>query len=325
MDWPYTIRQLLDLVCQECGVELDENVDLLNGDYSVERFLYSTKGRRIVQWIAEANAMFARMTPEGKLTFARFREDNTLPFLGAVKSVNVSDFETAPIERVVVKQESDDVGVDYPENSEGEAYTIVRNPLLSTFDAVALRPYIENIAPFLIGMSCVPATASLVNTKDQDMQAGDIITLEDRGGVIRKIPIFTVTKKGYAITVRCTGHKNRESATSVAEQNKLEVVQGRIARMKADLQEVSASLEQTNISLDSVKNQTASVTQLVDAISAKVGEVEETVESVREQSASVELKTDSLNVSIQKLQKENGYSFLAVAIFYCRKHKNKVE
>lgn len=304
-NWPYTIRQLLDLVCEECGVELDANIELLNGEYSVERFLYSVTGRRIVQWVAEANALFARMTPDGKLTFARLEERET-EFIGAVKSVNVSDYETTPIQRVVVKQKEDDIGVSYPENSEGETYSILGNPLLSTFDPDALRPYIENIAPFLIGMSFVPAKASLVNTKEQTVHAGDIITVADRGGTVRRIPVFSITQRGYALTVTCTGNKSRTSPAAVAEQNKLEVVQGRVARMRADLEEVSASLEQTSISLDAVKEQSATVTQLVDGIYAQVGEVEKTVEGVKSQSAAVSLKTDALDISVQKLQKEKA-------------------
>ena len=304
-DWPYTIRQLLELVCQECGVELDENVNLLNGDYSVERFLYSTTGRKIVQWVAEANAMFARMTPDGKLTFARLNEIEE-QFSGAVKSISISDYETASIQRVVVKQEEDDVGVAYPENSEGETYTILGNPLLATFNSDSLRPYIENIAPFLIGMSFVPAKASLINTGEQDVQAGDIITVADRGGIIRRVPVFSVTKKGYGLTITCTGNKSRQSTTAIAEQNRIEVVQGRVARIKADLQEVSTSLEQTSISLDAVKEQSAIVSQVVDGISAQVGEIEKSVEGVKSQSASVVLKTDALDVTVQKLQKEKA-------------------
>ena len=68
--WPYTLQQLAEMVCAQCGVELTGQ-PLPNGELPVQAFAASDiTGRELLQWIAEASGRFCRATPQGALEFA---------------------------------------------------------------------------------------------------------------------------------------------------------------------------------------------------------------------------------------------------------------
>lgn len=68
-DWPYRLRELADLVCRQCGLELEAG-ELPNGDYEVPQFsAQGITGRQLMQWIGQAAGRFCRATPEGKAAF----------------------------------------------------------------------------------------------------------------------------------------------------------------------------------------------------------------------------------------------------------------
>lgn len=68
--WPYTLQQLAQMVCDACGVAL-AGAPLPNGDLPVQAFRAADiTGRELLQWIGEASGRFCRATPEGCLEFA---------------------------------------------------------------------------------------------------------------------------------------------------------------------------------------------------------------------------------------------------------------
>lgn len=68
-DWPYRLRDLADLVCRQCGLELAAG-ELLGGDYAVPKFsAQGITGRQLMQWIGQAAGRFCRANPEGKAAF----------------------------------------------------------------------------------------------------------------------------------------------------------------------------------------------------------------------------------------------------------------
>lgn len=67
--WPYSLQTLATMVCDACGLELEE-IQLPNGSFPVEKFLAAgITGRKLIQWIAEAAGCFCRATAAGKLEF----------------------------------------------------------------------------------------------------------------------------------------------------------------------------------------------------------------------------------------------------------------
>lgn len=67
--WPYTLQELAQMVCRECGVELVEE-PLPNGGHPVAKFAAAdVTGRELLQWIGEAAGRFCHADPEGRLRF----------------------------------------------------------------------------------------------------------------------------------------------------------------------------------------------------------------------------------------------------------------
>lgn len=297
-EWPYTIRTLLDLACDECGIELAEGLSLINGDYMVQKFIRQITGRQLVQWVAGANAMFATIDPAGKLAFSTYTDGGALEL--ARKSLVVTDYSTAPIQRVVVKQNEDDVGVAWPENSGGETYTILDNPLLTAFSAEGLLPYVERIAGQILGLTYTPITVEVWDS-DNVCEPGLFYTVE-RGGREYKTAVFSVKRKGDISTLKSTGNASRTSASAINGKDTLEIIQGRVARMKVSLEEVSSQLSQQRIALDSVTQETSAVVQKVDSISSKVENVETTVTGVSTTVSEVVQKSDSLEITLGRIE-----------------------
>ena len=68
--WPYTLQELANMVCAQCGLELT-GTPLPNGELPVQAFQASDiTGRELLQWIGEAAGCFCRATPQGQLEFA---------------------------------------------------------------------------------------------------------------------------------------------------------------------------------------------------------------------------------------------------------------
>lgn len=302
-DWPYTISRLLQLLCEECGVPLSGALQLINGEYPVERFMRQVTGRDLVRWVASANASFAFISPAGELSFSRFDFHNPVALQENVKKISASDYATAPISGVNIRQDEDDVGVSWPVNAEGELYVILGNPLLTTFSTEDLQPLEEMISAFLLGVSYMPAEIQyLCDTATLPCAIGQVLQTEDRNGKVYTTPVFNLKRSGSLVTVKGTGNVSRMSPTAIAEKDQTAILQGRVARMKVGLEEVSSELSLQQITLEAVSRETSQIVQTVDGISAKVESVETTVDDVSTSLSQVEQKADSLEITVGRVE-----------------------
>lgn len=302
-EWPYTMTTLLSMVCEQCGVELATGVELINGNFEILQFIQQVTGRQIIKWIAGANAAFANITPEGKLTFRTYTDAGDMSL--AVKSIKLADYTTANIERVVVKQHEDDVGVSWPENSEGETYTVLNNPLLATMSTVDLLPYVKQIADRVIGISYTPAEVQVFDPEGI-CRPGIFLSVADRYGKQHKTAVFSVKHSGGTSSLKSTGNYSRDSAGAVYGKNDVKVIQGRVAKIRVDLEEVSSNLSKTAIEVDSVKNEQSSIKQTVDGVEARVSKTEESVDGLNSQYTVFSQRADAVDLSVTKLREEVG-------------------
>ena len=76
--WPYSLLQLADTVCEQCGLQL-QNEDIPNGSFPVERFTgEGITGRMVMEWVAQAAGCFCVADPSGQPVL-RWYEDAPLP------------------------------------------------------------------------------------------------------------------------------------------------------------------------------------------------------------------------------------------------------
>lgn len=296
--WPYPMRELLTMVCAECGIELETDFALPNGEYLVLQFLQNVTGRQIVQWIAGANAAYATITSGGKLTFRTFADEGALNL--AIKSTKLTDYETVEIQRVTVKQSKDDIGVSWPADSHGETYAVIGNPMLATLSESSLLPCVQKIAERVIGISYMPAEIQVFDP-DGICKPGVYYTFMDRYGHQRRTAVFSVNTKGGISTIKSTGNASRTSSSAVTMENKVEFIQGKMLKVQADLDSVSVTVSKTEKSTETIKQEQSTISQRVDSLDTRVSVTEKDTNGLQEQYTAFSQRANSVDLAVSKL------------------------
>lgn len=92
-EWPYTLQQLAQMVCDACGVELTGE-SLPNAELPVQPFRASdVTGRELLQWIGEASGRFCRADPAGRLEFSWYTPAGRLSLGPESASLVVSGYQ----------------------------------------------------------------------------------------------------------------------------------------------------------------------------------------------------------------------------------------
>lgn len=288
--FPMGLTAFIQAVCAQCGVTLADGAldGLPNGGYQIAAFYADgLTGRQLIQWAAQAACRFARMTPDGKLTFGwyaasdaaigpgtTYREGVVVLADGSVLytangeryvvrdplpaylqgSLSYEDYETAPIDKVQIRQTDDDVGVIYPPDETGtNALVLQGNLLLTTATAEALQPVAQAIFEMMQGVSYTPLRLSVL-VDSHTPPLGGIIQVTDAYGRVMTAYVMTRTISGQKATLECTGNATRDGVSAVNSQ-KYQNLQGKVLELQMgvdglritnrDLQGQMASLELT--------------------------------------------------------------------------------
>ena len=299
--FPMTLGALAQAVCAQCGVTLADGAldGARNQDYAVQAFYADgLTGRQLIQWAAQAMGRFARMTPAGALEFAWYTGfagygigpgDDAAgvptalglsgPLLGTVDGrvwtfrraqngyfqggLSYEDYETAPLDKVQIKQSDDDVGVIYPPDETGtNALVIQGNLLLTTASADALRPVAQALYEQLRGVTYTPLEVSLPLTAGAPAP-GQIIAVADAWGRTMQAYVMQRTVTGQRMTLTCTGNARRDSTAAVnsrAYQNRqgkmLELQMG-IDGLNVKASELQGDYAQLSVAVDGIQTEVA--------------------------------------------------------------------
>ena len=237
--FPMPLGALVEAVCAQCGVELlPGNLEAqANTSYSVLPFYADgMTGRQIVQWAAQAMCRFARMTPAGQLEFAWYAPAGTGigPAGYFADGLTYEDYQTAPIDKVQIRQSAEDVGVLYPpDETAANALVLEGNLLLTSQTADALAPVAQAIYEIMKDIRYTPLTVSV--PLDADSPApGEIVTVEDAYGRRMQAYIMRRTISGQKVTLESTGHARRDGASAV-NTRRWQNLQGKLLEIQADI------------------------------------------------------------------------------------------
>lgn len=296
--FPMTVKALVQAVCAQCGVEIvSGNLEAqVNTGYSVPAFYTDDlTGRQIIQWAAQAMCRFARMTPAGQLEFAWYTDHarsgigpgagsawTALDLSGQLLAtadgevwtfaqpqagyfsgtLSYEDYETAPIDKVQIRQSDDDVGVIYPPGETAtNALVLQGNLLLATQTADALRPVARAIFEQMQDVTYTPLQVSI--PLDAGAPApGEIITVTDAYGRQMQTYIMSRTISGQRVTLESTGNARRDGTSAVNNQ-KWQNLQGKMLEIKADV-------DGLNIKASDLEGNFSQLQQTVDGFSLTV-------------------------------------------------------
>lgn len=301
-DFPMTMWAFAQAVAQRCGLAITNTELPRSGDYQVQAFYADDlTGRQLLAWVAEASGTFLRATPDGALEFAWYTGfagygigpgDDAAgvptalglsgPLLGTVDGLvwtfrraqngyfqgglSYEDYETAPLDKVQIKQSDDDVGVLYPPDETGtNALVIQGNLLLTTASADALRPVAQALYEQLRGVTYTPLEVSLPLTAGAPAP-GQIITVTDAWGRTMQAYVMQRTVTGQRMTLTCTGNARRDGTAAVNSQT-WQNLQGKML-------ELQLGVDGLNVKASELQGDYAQLSVAVDGISTEVSNVQ---------------------------------------------------
>lgn len=297
--FPMTLADFIRAVCAQCGVVLAEGAldGLPNAGYEIQAFYADDlTGRQLIQWAAQAACRFARMTPEGMLEFGWYRGSAAagvgpaenpdartgLRLAGAALrtangevwrfgmrqagylsgTLTYEEYATAPIDKVLIRQSDDDVGVIYPAEEQGtNALVLQGNLLLTTESAEVLRPVAQAIYEQIADIRYTPLSVA-VQAGETLPQPGDIVTVADAYGRTMQTCIMERTLSGQRCTMESTGNARRDSTAAVNRQS--------YSNLRGKMLEITADVDGLKITASELSGGMASLELTVDGLRTEV-------------------------------------------------------
>lgn len=296
--FPMALADFVRAVCTQCGVALADAAltDLPNGTYPIQAFYADgLTGRQLIQWAAQAACRFARMTPEGQLTFSWYRQtaaggigpsteegvraglrlagvalrtaDGEIWRFGMRQAgilsgtLRYEDYETAPIEKVQIRQSEEDVGVIYPPEETGTNALVLQGNLLLTASAADdLRPVAQAVFEEMGDIHYTPLSVAVQAAEDLP-EPGTILTVTDSYGRAMQTCIMARTISGQRCTLESTGNPRRDSTAAVNQQS-YSNLKGRMLEIKANVEglkitasELSGGMASLELSVEGLRTQ----------------------------------------------------------------------
>ena len=316
--WPYSLHYLAQQVCRACGLEL-ETTSFPNGSYLVQKFSADgVTGRQLIQWASEAAGRFCRATADGKAEFAWYEvvqghaidaavvAGNTQQHFFFQGGLTFEDYTVAPIEKVQIRANEEDVGTIWPNDTEAvNTYQITGNMLLTATDAKVLQPVAQVLYEQLQSVSYTPCNVTiLANT---DIRAGHIVPITDRNGHTLTAYIMTRKQSGQKDTLECTGSHRRDSVTAVNEQA-FKSLAGRVLNLRVDVEGIRAENREADGRFSKLELD-------VDGINTTVQQQTKDTQGLRTDLTSLQQTAQGLQVSVQSIN-DNGVSKVKTSTDY---------
>lgn len=304
--WPMTMSQLLTKACRKCQVTLT-TPQLCNGDVPVQQFYMPITGRQIISYVAQANGLFARVTPEGKLELKPLTENPTPIRLEDQISRSLAEAPCAPIDRVAICQEGGDVGVAYPQEG-AQTYTVTGNPLFAA-TTQTLESCAQNLYNQLQGITYTPMEVKVFADQLQlPWQPGQLVQVETGEGQ-RLCAVFSVVLEGNAATLKSWGQPYRDSTAARYSRDTVKILQNQMTKVQLDVEGVQTQVSRVEAEFDAqsalVREDMSALQVASDGISAQVSQMESTVRTDLElvqQSVQSLKKQAQVNVTAQQLE-----------------------
>lgn len=218
-------------------------------------------GRQLLAWVAQAAGCFLRANADGALEFAWYKDrrdivigpgegvaastlladstgallqdadgyyllaaaaadaDGVTPYYDG--TLSYEDYTCATIDKVQIRQSSDDVGVVFPADETGtNALTIEGNLLLTTSTDAALRPVAQALYAQMQSADYTPCTVRIpaAQAAALGLGAGQIVRVQDARGRVFDTWIMTARWGANGVTLESTGNASRDGSAATNQQ-----------------------------------------------------------------------------------------------------------
>lgn len=315
--WPYSAPEFARLVCEACAVTLLEQ-ELPNGDFYIQPFAgEGITGRLLMQWLGQIIGRFCRATADGSLEFAWYTPNDTLTVTPAEGDGSVfyyqgelefADYQVTPIEKVQLRQSTEDVGTVWPDEAgERNTYIIENNPMLAAQDSDTLLSVAQTLYEQLQTAGYTPCRVVVPATPE--IQPGDVITVTDANGRTFTTWVMQKVSDGQRDTLECTGSHRRDSTTAVNNLG-FRALSGKVLNLRTDVdglklenKDTRGKLAAVDLDLEGIRSRVESQNAAVQGIQTNVSTLTQTAQSL-----TLELETIREN-GTDKVKTGMGYTF----------------
>lgn len=222
--------------------------------------------------------------------------------------LSFEDYSVAPIEKVQLRQNEDDVGTVYPNISEEvNTYIITGNYLLTASTAEDLAPVAQVLYENLASVAYTPCKISIPT--NLLIHAGNTVQITDRNGKSITAYVMTRTQSGQKDTLECTGSARRDSSTAVNNQS-YKALSGKVLNLRTDVEglkvenkDAAGKIAALSLDLDGIRTQVSRQENTAQGIQAQLTAIEQTAQDV-----SITVKDIQEN-GASKVETQRGYSF----------------
>lgn len=276
-EFPMTLDTFVQRVAEACGVPLAGTLPR-NGDYSVRAFYAdSLTGRQLLQWAAQAAGCYVHCDAAGALAFGWYQDsrgrqslvpgaDAADPQLGTAvpyrqDGLSYAEYQTAPIDKVQIRQSDSDVGVIYPAEETGtNALVIQGNLLLTAEQDEDLRPVAQALYEAAAAWPVyTPCTVSAFGSCP--VTAGQWVYVVTPGGQRLETCVMTAVFADGETRLESTGNARRDSVAAVNSSR---------LNLTGKLLEIKTSIDGLNVKASDLAGDYSELKQSVDSLSLGV-------------------------------------------------------
>jgi hypothetical protein len=190
-----TLGTLRNSLCNYCGVPV-RSASLVNDSMTVKKTMVPTEisGRDIIESICEINGVFGIIDNEGFFTFISLNTDEAVEEIpiGIRKSLEHEDYTVSPINALVIRQESNDIGASVGEGD--NPYIIQGNFLVYGKSSAELTTIATNVFNAISNITYVPVRLQCRGLPY--IEPGDCIEIEMQDGSYIKTLVLSRSLSG---------------------------------------------------------------------------------------------------------------------------------
>ena len=264
-----SVKEFREALCAHVGVDC-EDVTLVNDDCSVTQSITSgvLRGRDLLSATCEINGVFGKIDRLGVLRMVSLGSDvdetYTVPITITCKR---EDFVTQTIDRVVVREQANDIGGEY---GAGEnAYIVQGNFIAYGKAAVELDRIAGNIYSQIAGVTYTPYNGTFRGLPY--MEAGDRIAVQLSDTLTVYSYIFSRSMSGVqGIRDALIANGTQETGEVFGVRNEILQLMGRSYSVEKSIDGVKSTVQTIETNLGITETQISALEQTVNGLSATI-------------------------------------------------------
>lgn len=211
--------------------------------------------------------------------------------------LSFEEYTTAPIRKVQLRQNEEDVGTVWPDTVESlNTYSITGNYLLTANTGQDLIPVAQALYAHLSTIpSYTPCKVSI--PASMLIHAGNTVKITDRNGRTITAYVMTRTQSGQRDTLECTGSARRDSSSAVNNQT-FQAYVGKVLNLRTDVDGLKVQNANTI-------GQVATLELDVEGIRGTVEKQKTTVEGLETSMSSVKQTAEKIQMAVTSIR-DNG-------------------